>query len=157
MLTRRKDAYTVPYESDFQVALDRLRADVSRRGNYDWMWEADWVEPGQQRSRPATMAELLASEEVETTGTHSIIDCPRVVYDVASTAIAWASLEYFGTIVPVTGAELVAAVGTDLPTRQQLEVLDERIACARWVGRWTVLRSPTGSPDQLAFWGYSGD
>lgn len=149
--------YTVPYESDLQVALDRLREETFRRGDYLWQWEGEWVDPEEARPRPATMADLLADESVEEEGTHSIIDCPRVVHGPPATDAEWSSSEYFGAVVPVTGAELVAAVGTDRPTAQQLEALEEQIACARWVGRCAALYSDSGSPEQLAFWGYSGD
>ena len=149
--------YTVAYESDLQGALDRLRADTFGRGDYLWLWEGEWVNPGEERARPTTMAELLADEAVESEGTHSIIDCPRVVQRPPTTEAEWSSLEFFGTVVPVTDAELLAAVGTDRPTAQHLDALDERIDCARWVGRCTVLYSESGQPQQLAFWGYSGD
>lgn len=103
------------------------------------------------------MAELLADEAVESEGTHSIIDCPRVVPRPPTTEAEWSSSEFFGSVVPVTDAELVAAVGTARPTAQHLSALDERIDRARWVGRCTVLYSESGEPQQLAFWGHSGD
>lgn len=149
--------YTTPYESDLEAALDRLRADTFRRGDYFWPWEGEWVDPGEERPRPTTMAELLADEAVETEGTHSIIDCPRVVHGVPTTDEEWSSLAYYGAVVPVTRAELVEAIGTDHPTGQHLDALEERIDCARWVGRCAVLYSASGEPEQVAFWGYSGD
>lgn len=149
--------YTVPYESDLQAALDRLRDETFQGGDYLWLWEGDWVEPGEERPRPATMAELLADDDVAEEGTHSIIDCPRIVDRVPATDAEWSSADYFGAIVPVTRDELIAAVGTDRPLAQHLDALDEKVACARWVGRCTILYSSAGSPDQLAFWGYSGD
>lgn len=149
--------YTVPYESDLQLALDRLRADTFRRKDYLWLWEGDWVDPGHERPRPTTMAGLLADDMVETEGTHSIIDCPRIVHDLPTTDAEWSSQAYFGAIVPVTRPELLAAIGTDRPAEEHLDALDEQIACARWVGRCAVLYSASGEPEQLAFWGYSGD
>jgi hypothetical protein len=149
--------YTTPYDADLQAALDRLRAETFHRGEYFWLWEGEWVDPGEERPRPATMAELLADEAVATEGTHSIIDCPRIVHGVPATDLDWSSSAYFGAVVPVTRDELVAAVGTDRPTAQHLDTMDERVACARWVGRCTVLYSDSGTAEQLAFWGYSGD
>jgi len=148
--------YTVPYESDLQAALDRLRVDTFARGEYLWLGNGDWMDPGERTPRPASMAELLADETVQTEGTHSIIDCPRIVHAVPASDLAWSSAEYYGAVVPVTSAELVAAVGTDRPTAGHLDLLDEQIDCARWVGRCTVLYSESGAPDQLAFWGCSG-
>ncbi|WP_134738068.1 hypothetical protein [Nocardioides sp. 503] len=149
--------YTVPYDSDLQAALDRLRAETFSRGDYLWPWEGDWLDPSEQRPRPTSIEELVTDEEVAQEGTHSIIDCPRVVEALPADDAAWSSATYQGTIVPVTGAELLAAVGTDHPGRDQLDVLDEVVPCARWVGRAAVLYSSSGEPEQLAFWGYSGD
>jgi hypothetical protein len=149
--------YTAPYDSDFQVALDRLREDTFRRGDYWWVGGSEWRVPDERRPRPETLAELLADEEVETEGTHSIIDCPRIVTTLPASAMEWATVDYFGTIIPMTEAELTAVIGTTRPTTEHLAALEAKTSQARWVGRCTVLYSPSGSPDQLAFWGYSGD
>lgn len=122
-----------------------------------WLWEGDWVDPEDQRPRPNTIDELLADETVATEGTHSIIDCRRVVHALPSTDAEWASSAYSGAVVPVTDTELEAAIGTRRPTAQHLDTLDEVVTCTRGVGRCTVLYSAAGTPESVAFWGYSGD
>jgi hypothetical protein len=45
------------------------------------------------------MAELVGDELIRTEGTHSTIDCPRVVKDVPTTDAGWLSLTY-GRVIP---------------------------------------------------------
>lgn len=145
--------YTVPYESDYQSALDRLREETFRNGDY--LWDGEWGGPADGRPRPESIDELLADEEVRYSGTHSIIDCPRLGEKIPTTEAEW--VRSYGLIYPVTGQELLAAVRSERPRSEHLPLLHDRIACARWLGRCTVLYTPSGSPDLLAFWGASGD
>jgi hypothetical protein len=62
----------------------------------------------------------------------------------------------YGTVEPVTKAEALAYAGTELLTREHVEAIDDLIR-GRWFGRCAVLHDADGRPDEIYFWGYSGD
>jgi hypothetical protein len=83
--------YVVDYEQDLQAALDRLRADVFRRGEYY----------GADQGPKSPEAAVRASGE---SGTRSILDITKVVakpdYCCAALLTRDEMLRYFGTDAP---------------------------------------------------------
>ena len=93
--------YVVEYDDDLQAALDRLRREVFRKGEY---YGAD--------RGPETPEQAL--ELAEETGTRSILDILRVQADPVHCCAA-----------PLTPEELTRYFGTDRPSAQAVEASDE--------------------------------
>ena len=87
-------------------------------------------------------------ERVQESGTHSILDMTWVLDD--------GEEPDFGTLQRVTEAEALARAGVARPTRAHVEAL-EPLAEQRWFGRYAVLHDEAGAPNELYFWGFSGD
>jgi hypothetical protein len=143
-------SYYVPYQSDLESALQELRRRVLDEGDY---WWAVPYELGKSAAdfanRPRTEAELWAEEDVQESGTHSILDMSHVV--------AEGETPDFGTVQPVTAAEAVERLGVAKLTRAHADAL-QPLAEQRWFGRCAVLHDPaTGEPSEIYFWGASGD
>jgi hypothetical protein len=62
----------------------------------------------------------------------------------------------YGTIQPVNEAEALGRVGVAKLTRAHVEAL-EPLAERRWFGRCAVLHNTAGDPNEIYFWGFSGD
>ncbi|GIF68398.1 hypothetical protein Ais01nite_64330 [Asanoa ishikariensis] len=99
-------------------------------------------------NRPRTEKELWDEEVVQESGKHSILDMYRMTEDGEEPGP--------GTVQPVTEAEALSSVGVAKLTRAHVEAL-EPLAEERWVGRCAVLHNATGEPEELCFWGFSGD
>ncbi|WIM96975.1 hypothetical protein ACTOB_000457 [Actinoplanes oblitus] len=142
-------SYYVAYQPDLGRALDELRTRVFRDGDY---WWAEPYELGKSASdfpdRPRTEQELWASEAVQESGTHSILDVHGMV--------APGEKPGFGTVEPVTEAEALATAGVAKLTRAHVAAIDD-LASQRWFGRCAVLHDDAGSPSEIYFWGFSGD
>ena len=81
-------------------------------------------------------------------GTHSILDMFRVVAD--------GEEPDYGTVQPVAEAEALERVGVAKLTRAHVEAL-EPLANRSSFGRCAVLHDAAGNPEEIYFWGYSGD
>lgn len=141
-------SYYVPYQQDLGQALEALRQRVFAAGRYVWPWGEEWVPAKKRRPRPASMELLFADEAVQTEGTHSILDMSRV--------LSPGEEPVEGTIEPVSAEEALRCAGTDRPTKAHIAALDELIR-GRWLGRCVVLHDERGEPNEIYFWGYSGD
>ncbi|WP_055588297.1 hypothetical protein [Peterkaempfera griseoplana] len=140
--------YYVPYREDLEAALQELRHKVFQAEDYFWdPWDDDAAERV-AKPRPATIDELWEDGDVQEEGTHSILDMHRVVQPGEEP-------DYF-TVQPVTAAEALRAAGTDRLTRAHVEAL-QPLAAQRWFGRCAVLHTPAGEPEEIYFWGFSGD
>jgi hypothetical protein len=141
--------YYVAYQPDLQAALDELRRSVFETGEYWWAVPYEFGKSAADfPNRPRTEAELWADEVVHECGTHSILDMFRVVAD--------GEEPDYGTVQPVTEQEALDRVGVAKLTRAHVEVL-EPLAERHWFGRCAVLRDATGDPNEIYFWGSSGD
>jgi hypothetical protein len=141
--------YYVAYQPDLQEALDELRRHVFEAGDYWWAAPYEFGKSAADfPDRPRTEAELWADESVRESGTHSILDMSRVMVD--------GEEPDYGTIQPVTEAEALERVGVAKPTRAHCEAL-EPLAERRWFGRCAVLHDADGAPNEIYFWGFSGD
>ncbi|AXO36288.1 hypothetical protein ACGFLT_14325 [Micromonospora chalcea] len=85
---------------------------------------------------------------MQESGTHSILDMSRVLTD--------GEEPDFGTFQRVTEAEALARAGAARPTRAHVEAL-KPLAEQRWFGRYAVLHDEAGIPNEISFWGFSGD
>jgi len=62
----------------------------------------------------------------------------------------------FCTIEPVTAAEAREYTGTEQVTREHVEAI-HGLASQRWFGRCVILHTADGEPQEIYFWGFSGD
>ncbi|BCJ32446.1 hypothetical protein [Actinocatenispora sera] len=138
--------YFVAYQPDLNEALRALRDKVLAEGDY---W---WAVPGKPASaygnRPRSFAELFADEGVQTDGTHSILDMDHVLADGEDPD--------YGTVQPVTDDEALQYAGTKTLTREHVAAIDDLVT-RRWFGRCAILHDASGTPNEIYFWGYSGD
>ena len=143
--------YHAEYDEDPAAVLAALHRRVLDTGDYYW--------PDDEIERPGTMAELRemwGDEEYEALaeeGTHSILDIHQVK--------PAGSPDEFGTIMPLSDDEVVAAFGPPTPTRAQFDAAyrngtDLIVDFPRWSGRLTALYDG-GQPVEIVVWGYSGD
>lgn len=135
-------SYFVPYEQNTKAALERLRWDVFRKGNYYKL------RPDQKAKSPEHALRLNDTE-----GTHSIIDIQKVAPFPSSSC-------ELGAVCPLSPAALVELFGTQRPSRAAVEALaqDKRLLSRlqRWSGVYVVVYEGS-SPKWLYFTGYSGD
>jgi hypothetical protein len=125
--------YVVPFQEDVQAALDELRAEVFRSGNYH----------GAGRGAKTPEEALEAADEA---GTRSILDIARVQKE-----------PRFCCAAPLTLEELMRYFGTENPTVAMVERCDafwENLE--RGKARYVVIRED-GVPSKIVFAGYSFD
>lgn len=133
------------FDGDPEAALDAMKARVFEEGDY--LWEEDEI------GRPDSIDELYEVETVQESGTHSVLDVHEFISATGE--------DDFGTIRPLTDAELVAAFGTEEPSVADFDELDK-------AGRLPYERRPRWSANcallyendvavELAIWGVSGD
>ena len=132
--------YWVSYDDDVNAALQALRQAVFERGEYS----------RSGRGRVATIDELIERNAED--GTHSIIDMESVTKD-------WRPYE--ADVSPVSDDDLQRLFGTPSPTRPQVEASKSDVmgvveARPGWTGSY-IVTFEDGRPDQLFFFGISGD
>jgi len=140
--------YCVPYQEDLNAALQQLRRAVFEAGDYYWVNGVDWRPEAGRAPRPRTLEELWEVELVQYAGTHSILDV-FVVLGPDDTPD-------YNTVEPVTAEEALELLGTEKLTRAHIKDF-EVFPQERWVGRCAVLHDYEGKPQEIRFWGYSGD
>lgn len=125
--------YTVPFEEDPQVALDKLRAQVFEQGNYRG-----------SEFNPATPDEAL--EMMDADGTASILDIDEIT-DVPD----------YGCAAPFTPEERLEYFGSERPTRADVEHSDLLWDdLERGQARYVVIYKDS-VPEAIKFVGYSFD
>jgi hypothetical protein len=125
--------YTVPYESDVQAALDKLRRQVFQSGQFN----------GAQFN-PASPEEAL--EMTDADGTRSILDINRV-----------SDTPDFCCAAPFSSHELQQYFGTDKPTKAMLDESEEFWDdLERGMARYVILYEGD-EPTSIYFAGYSFD
>ncbi|MDR6973719.1 hypothetical protein J2X68_000388 [Streptomyces sp. 3330] len=140
--------YYVPYQEDLNAALQRLRREVFDAGDYYWVNGGDWRPEAEREPRPQSLEELWEDELVQETGTHSILDVFHVVGPGESPD--------YSTVAPVTAEEARERLGTDELTRAHVTDFDV-FPRSRWIGRCAVLHDDEDAPQEIYFWGHSGD
>jgi hypothetical protein len=133
-------SYFVSYDRDPAVALDKLRWDVFRRGDY--------YKPNPKRKAKSPDHALALSEEE---GTHSIIDIRKVAREAPASCAA-------GTVCPLGPAALVELFGSERPDRAKVEAAGTRLTSRNpaWSGLYVVVYE-ANAPKWLFFAGHSGD
>jgi hypothetical protein len=151
--------YFVPYEDDVGAALQKLRNETFRSGQYthsramlspqDLEENPELAEEITQLKEPKTIEELL--EQKEESGTNSILDITHV-----------SDTRAYCAVTPMPAQPLRDLFGTDKPThemveaRRYLELAEHPLTCEKWMGVYfTIYRD--GKPDQIFFAGVSGD
>ncbi|MEU1617547.1 hypothetical protein ABZ479_09620 [Streptomyces sp. NPDC005722] len=140
--------YYVPYQEDMNAALQQLRHEVFEAGDYYWVNGGDWRPEAEREPRPQSLEELWADELVQEAGTHSILDIFRVVGP--------DDTPDYNTVEPVTTEEARNLLGSGKLTRAHVKDFDV-FPRSRWVGRCAVLHDDVGNPQEIYFWGHSGD
>ncbi|WP_405528672.1 hypothetical protein OG592_11990 [Streptomyces avidinii] len=117
---------------------------------HDYYWDPEREdEVGEAAmARPSTIGQLWEDEQVQEEGTHSILDMHRIVRPGEHPGQ--------GTVQSVQPAEAFRMTGTDRLTRAHVQVM-EPLADRRWFGRCAVLHDAQGRPEEIWFWGFSGD
>ncbi|WP_240797616.1 hypothetical protein [Streptomyces sp. F001] len=138
----------MPYQEDLNAALQQLRREVFEAGDYYWVNGGDWRPEEEREPRPQSLEELWEDELVQETGTHSILDIFRVVGP--------DDTPDYNTVEPVTAEEARELLGTDKLTRAHVKDFDV-FPRSRWIGRCAVLHDDEGNPQEIHFWGHSGD
>ncbi|MCX4778202.1 hypothetical protein [Streptomyces sp. NBC_01264] len=129
--------------------MDALRQSVFASQDYYWEpWGDDEDEAGGARPRPATLDLLLEDEQIQTEGTHSILDVYRV--------LGPGEEPEYCTVEPVGPDEARRVAGTERLTREHVPAMGP-LASRRWFGRCAVLHDAAGHPEEIYFWGFSGD
>lgn len=137
--------YVTAYRGDLASSLAALHAEqFSQDGSYFRGVLGRWDLP-----QPATLDELWSEpygEFMGNNGTHSILDIPTME-----------------DITPLSADEVAETFGTEQPTRADWDRVSGEFARGvrhllgdRWTGRGVILHRD-GKPDEVAFWGFSGD
>ncbi|WP_410655512.1 hypothetical protein [Amycolatopsis sp. lyj-112] len=132
------------FEGDPDGALAALKARVFAESDY--LWQDDETGP------PDTLEELQETETFREGGTHSVLD---VHYFVGATGE-----DDFGTIRPLSDAELAAGFGTEEPSVAAFDELAKENRLPQEVPRWSARCALLYDGDtavELAIWGISGD
>jgi hypothetical protein len=140
--------YRTKFTGDASASLHALRQRVFDDHDY-YLYQEDEAAGPQW---PATMAELFADEDVQESGTHSILD--------VDTVTGPGEQDDFGTVRLLSPREVRAAFGTDQPTIAQFDALASTHALPDQAPRWSgvaALLYTDGQPTEIAFWGCSGD
>jgi len=164
--------YRVPYRPDVAAALDALRWQAYRDGDYYQVEPDSTLEmseddyratlPGngddndigtflldewrKAKKRPAVDSpDTLLANQPES-GTHSIIDMMNGVSEAAA----------FGTVSPLTEAELLDCFGTLKPSGDQVAEGASLGGRHGWEGAY-VISYEGETPMEIHFFGYSGD
>ena len=143
--------YYAAYDEDLDRVLEVLQQGVIAAQEYYWAED--------DLDRPTTLAEfrtMRRDEDLEglaEEGTHSILDIEKIQPP--------GSADEFGTLVALSEAEVVAAFGTDTPTRAQFDAVYQEgmntiVDFPRWSGRVTTVFDEQ-QPIGVVVWGYSGD
>jgi hypothetical protein len=168
--------YFVPYQPDIQQALQELREDVFKRGEFEQNYTtgsyfreylAEWEDVYEADSKslailrkfaalgddeipiPKTIDEAIAATLESTT--HSIIDVSEV------TELPWEE-EGYG-IYPITQEDVLRIFGTIQPTHDQVEAINlnnEVLEYGRFQGFYLIVYKD-GEPNEIYFEGASGD
>ena len=141
--------YYVPYQADFEVALQQLREQVFASRDFYWIGGNESADGVWRTPPPPTIEALFEVEDVLSEGTHSILDMERMLQP--------GEEPDYGTVEPIDerDAQNIAG-GVTLLTRAHVEDL-EALADRRWFGRCAVLHNDAGVPTEIYFWGSSGD
>jgi hypothetical protein len=154
-------SYRVPFDRDVLAAFRALQERELAGDSFYWPEEEDDDLGEEFRTavppRPASLEELARIKDDDryefwAWGTHSILDMDRL----QPTHLE----DHDGTVRPLSPREVQVLIGSKRPTAEEFEAAHAgpgRLGVGLlWSGRYTVLYRD-GHPDELAFWGISGD
>ncbi|NUP47871.1 MAG: hypothetical protein HOW97_11250 [Catenulispora sp.] len=135
-------SYREKYRGDIASTLEALRSEVFEQSPY--------------RADGDTLEDVWGDEEfMGTIGTHSILD----IYRLVAPETPRGCLCYHNNMRPLTEDELMAAFECPRPTLATFREAEEAGRLphdGRWNGCCVVIYK-NGQPDEVAFWGISGD
>jgi hypothetical protein len=150
--------YREPYVDTVGETLIAVQERVLASGDHIWPW--DGADPDDEDDeappRPSSLAALNAAKEIEEfwdEGTHTILDVDRI-----------ADTDEVGAIRPLSATELTRVFGTEQPSGADFDRVYQPgpagplgdLMGTRWSGRSMVIFRD-GTPDEVFFWGFSGD
>ena len=153
--------YRAPYADSVEATLVALQERILASGDYLWPWDdidPEYLDEDEMVPRPSSLAALDAAKENEEfwdAGTHTILDTHR---------ITTADDDGVGVIRPLSSAELSQVFGTRQPSASDFDRVYQpgqagpldNLMGERWSGRSIVIYKG-GAPDEVFFWGHSGD
>ena len=147
-------SYFAPYQADVEKALQQLREKVFQENKYyigDIYYDKDrqprYLENGLPYEKPATIDELLERSSEE--GTHSILDIEHV-----------SATPAFGTASPLSEREILDLFGIEKPDHDTILQKKGSPGLYELLEPWEaayVLVYKNGQPDEIFFFGVSGD
>ncbi|MEV0071927.1 MULTISPECIES: hypothetical protein [unclassified Amycolatopsis] len=149
--------YRAPYAGSVEATHLAVQELLLASGEFLWPWEdinPEYVD--EMVPRPSSLADLEAAKDAEEfwdAGTHTILDTHEIT-----------EADGVGTVRPLSSAELNGVFGTDRPSAADFEGVRRPgpsgpladLMGDRWTGRSLVIYK-NGAPDEVYFWGYSGD
>ena len=146
--------YFVPYETDFDAALQKLRLREFQAGRYNPVTPFQTFPINPSAPAPGAMHDSIEKvmEQSDESGTRSIIDIAQI----APTPFDGSGMPYF-TAFPLNPSDAEDLFGTSKPTREQVETnqrMWDRIE--RGSAIYTVIFDK-GEPHEIFFGGYSFD
>lgn len=159
--------YFVPYQPNVEEALQKLREEVFRKGEFPVESEdATPDSPAAARamrklkeSNAKYRQTLLKHDKAKTIdgllevagypGTHSILDVRHVAEERVNAD------EYY-VVVPASKSDLLKWFGTDKPTRSMIETSQEYENRFDWYPRYFIIYKD-GLPNEICFAGVTGD
>ncbi|HEY9475531.1 MAG TPA: hypothetical protein VIS06_17000 [Mycobacteriales bacterium] len=117
-----------------------------------YSWADDEQYDGVHRRRYASIEELWQDEDIQESGTHTILDVCQVVGP--------GDPDDYGTVRPLTPTEAGRLLGTEKPTPEDFDRAVEEGTLPDLTPRWSACCMPLfvdGQPTEIAFWGHSGD
>lgn len=148
--------YRVPYDGSVEQTYAALLTQVLTSGDYLWPWEYAGQEGPPRPSALAGLDEAKDTDLFWDVGTHSILDTYQVIDG---------DEDEFGSIRALTARERHDLFGSEQPSAADLDRVHRRgdvdsplegVLGDRWTGRSVVLYRD-GVPDEVYFWGCSGD
>jgi hypothetical protein len=141
--------YRTEFDGDIAAALAALQAEVFA-DRYSWADDEQY--DGVHRRRYASIEELWQDEDIQESGTHTILDVCQVVGP--------GDPDDYGTVRPLTPTEAGRLLGTEKPTPEDFDRAVEEGTLPDLTPRWSACCMPLfvdGQPTEIAFWGHSGD
>jgi hypothetical protein len=140
----------VPYHEDPAAALAYAREWTFAKRDYYWPHDGRY---SPALPYPDSLKGLLDDPAAQESGTHSVIDIETIAED----------HDDLGAAVLLDEADVAAMFGSGTPTRADFERAEEEqhtlfwsLIPERYCAHYVVLYQD-GRPNEIAFWGYSGD
>ncbi|MEW2357709.1 hypothetical protein [Spirillospora sp. NPDC029432] len=143
--------YVVPYQPDIDAALAMAHEYAFSQGDYFWPFDSkSRFSAGPERPRPGSIRELWEDPVVQELLTHSVLDLFTVAGPAEEPEILQAA--------PLSSAATLELFGTERPSRADYDRARDRLwnEIRNGYGHYVTLYHD-GTPEQIAFFGVTGD